>query len=533
MKKSIFIGIAFSLSSIAFAQKPINASDFGESINPKDLYKHLSVLASDDYQGRETGQKGQKAAANYIANEFDRLRLTPAGNDRFFQTFGLIKKTLAARKFIVNQQQFNYGDDFFCAKNISNVNFQSNEIVFAGYGIIDKKRNDFKDYYIEGKVVVILAGEPKNKKGLYLLSNSKEKSEWSSKNKKIAAIQKLKPKAILIIDADYAKFAKKYKHQMETPSMGLAETLKKEPEVASKEKAVNDCPVITINDSVATALLLPNNKNIAKLRSKYSKRRSIDPFVLKSTLAANIVFLEESLNSENVIAYIPGSERPNEFVYITAHYDHIGVIDNEVYNGADDDGSGTVGVLEIAEAFALARDQGQGPKRSIVFMTVAGEEKGLLGSEFYTSNPTFPINNSVCDLNIDMIGRVDDAHKKDSNYIYVIGSDKISSDLHEINEKMNTAYTHMNLDYTFNSPSDPNRFYYRSDHYNFAKYNIPIIFYFNGVHEDYHKATDEIAKINFGMLSNRTKLVFYTAWEISNRAEPLRKDKKNDFENNR
>jgi len=320
---------------------------------------------------------------------------------------------------------------------------------------------------------------------------------------------------------------------METPSMQLAENLKKEPEVASKEKAVNDCPVITINDSVATALLLPNNKNIAKLRSKYSKRRSIDPFVLKSTLAANIVFLEESLNSENVIAYIPGTERPNEFVYITAHYDHIGVIDNEVYNGAEDDGSGTVGVLEIAEAFALARDQGQGPRRSIVFMTVAGEEKGLLGSEFYTSNPTFPINNSVCDLNIDMIGRVDDAHKKDSNYIYVIGSDKISSDLHEINEKMNTAYTHMNLDYTFNSPSDPNRFYYRSDHYNFAKYNIPIIFYFNGVHEDYHKATDEIAKINFAMLSNRTKLVFYTAWEIANRAEPLRKDKKNDFENNR
>ena len=269
MKKSIFIGIAFSLSSIAFAQKPISPSEFGESINPKDLYKHLSVLASDDYQGRETGQKGQKAAANYIAKEFERLQLKPAGNDRFFQTFELVKKTLAARKFIVNKQQFNYGDDFFCAKNISNVNFQSNEIVFAGYGIIDKKRNDFKDYYIEGKVVVILAGEPKNKKGFYLLSNSKEKSEWSNKNKKIAAIQKLKPKAILVVDADYAKFAKTYKHQMETPSMQLAENQKKEPEIESKEKPLYACPVITINDSVATALIAPNNKNIAKLRKKY------------------------------------------------------------------------------------------------------------------------------------------------------------------------------------------------------------------------------------------------------------------------
>jgi Zn-dependent M28 family amino/carboxypeptidase len=322
---------------------------------------------------------------------------------------------------------------------------------------------------------------------------------------------------------------------METPSMQLAETQKRGPESADKDKVKSTfaSPVIIVNDSIANELLAPSNKTINKLRKKYSKKRSIDPLVLRSTVLANIVFLEEQLNAENVIGYIPGSERPNEFVYITAHYDHIGVIDNEVYNGADDDGSGTVGVLELAEAFAMAKAQGQGHKRSIVFMTVAGEEKGLLGSQYYTSNPTFPINNTTCDLNIDMIGRVDNAHKKDSNYIYVIGADKISSDLHEINEKMNTEYTHLNLDYTYNSPSDPNRFYYRSDHYNFAKYNIPIIFYFNGVHEDYHKATDEIAKINFPMLSNRTKLVFYTAWEIANRAEPLRKDKKNDFENNR
>ena len=533
MKKSIFIGIAFSISNIAFAQKPISPTDFGESISVEDLYRHLSVLASDDYQGRETGQKGQKAAAIYIAKEFERLQLKPAGNDNFFQSFEVVKKTLATRKFIVNQKKFNFGDDFFCAKNIGNVNFQSNEIIFAGYGIIDKNRNDFKNFNVEGKVVLILSGEPKNKKGIYLLNNSKEKSEWSNKNKKIAAIQKLKPKVILIVDADYAKFAKNYKHQMEAPSMQLTENQAKKPEELSKENMLYVCPVITINDSVAKVLLIPNNKNIDNLRKKYCKRRSIDPFVLKSTIAANIDYLEETKSTENVIAYIPGSEYPEEYVYITAHYDHIGVIDNEVYNGADDDGSGTVGVLELAEAFAIAKDQGQGPRRSIVFMTVTGEEKGLLGSQYYTTNPSFEIKNSICDLNIDMIGRVDDAHKNDSNYIYIIGSDKISSDLHKINEKMNSAYTHMNLDYTYNSPSDPNRFYYRSDHYNFAKYNIPIIFYFNGLHDDYHKATDEISKINFPILSNRTKLVFYTAWEIANRAEPLRKDKKNDFENNR
>ncbi len=223
-------------------------------------------------------------------------------------------------------------------------------------------------------------------------------------------------------------------------------------------------------------------------------------------------------DSENVLAYIKGSEKPEEIIVISAHLDHVGTKNGEVYNGADDDGSGTVAILEIAKAFKKASNEGNGPKRSILFLHVTGEEIGLFGSRYYTDvDPIFPLANTVANLNIDMIGRVDDKHKDNRNYIYLIGSDKLSSELHDISEKVNKTYYNINLDYTYNDDNDPNRFYYRSDHYNFAKNNIPVIFYFNGTHDDYHQPTDTPDKIEYDLLETRTRLIFSTAWELANR----------------
>ena len=226
-------------------------------------------------------------------------------------------------------------------------------------------------------------------------------------------------------------------------------------------------------------------------------------------------------DSENVIAIIRGSEKPEEYVVITAHYDHLGVKGEEVYNGADDDASGTVAVLEIARAFKKAAKDGYGPKRSIVFLHLTGEERGLLGSKYYTEYPIFPLDNTVVNLNIDMIGRYDIKHAENPDFVYLIGSDKLSKELHELSEAANKKYTNLQLDYTYNDENDPNRFYYRSDHYNFAKNNIPIIFYFTGVHEDYHRPTDTADKIRYDLLKKRTHLIFYTAWEIANRENKL------------
>jgi hypothetical protein len=232
-------------------------------------------------------------------------------------------------------------------------------------------------------------------------------------------------------------------------------------------------------------------------------------------------------DSENIWAYIPGAEKPEEIIVISAHYDHIGMKNGEVYNGADDDGSGTVSLLEIAKAFMEAKKEGFAPKRSILFLHVTGEEHGLHGSRYYSENPLFPIKNTVADINIDMVGRRDTigSHKENGKYVYVIGSDRLSSELHAINEEMNTKYVGLQLDYTYNDRKDPNQFYFRSDHYNFAKKGIPSIFFFNGTHEDYHGANDTADKIEYDLLAMRVKLAFTLAWELANRPNKIVVDK--------
>lgn len=230
-------------------------------------------------------------------------------------------------------------------------------------------------------------------------------------------------------------------------------------------------------------------------------------------------------DSENIWAFIKGTEKPEEIVVISAHYDHVGMKNGEIYNGADDDGSGTVALLEIAQAFKEAEKNGHGPKRSILFLHVTGEEHGLHGSRYYSENPLFPLKNTVADINIDMIGRRDTLHPNTNNYIYVIGSDRLSSELHSINEEVNTKYTKLTLDYKYNDRNDPERIYYRSDHYNFAKKGVPAIFFFNGVHADYHLPSDTPDKIEYDALAKRAQLAFGLAWELANRPEKIKVDR--------
>ena len=230
--------------------------------------------------------------------------------------------------------------------------------------------------------------------------------------------------------------------------------------------------------------------------------------------------------SENVLAFIEGSEKPDEIIVLSAHHDHEGINDEGVlYYGADDDGSGTVALLEMAEAFKQAKREGFGPKRSILFLHLTAEEIGLQGSKYYTENPVFPLANTVANLNIDMIGRIDSKHINNPDYIYLIGTDRLSTELHYISEAINDRFVDLYINYEFNDEHDHNRYYYRSDHYNFAKNNVPVIFYFNGEHEDYHEPTDTADKINYGLLEKRTKLVFATAWQLANQERRIVVDK--------
>tara|TARA_R110002126_G_scaffold184229_3_gene332657 strand:- start:1146 stop:2162 length:1017 start_codon:yes stop_codon:yes gene_type:complete len=235
-------------------------------------------------------------------------------------------------------------------------------------------------------------------------------------------------------------------------------------------------------------------------------------------------------SSENVLAYIEGTEYPEEVIIISSHLDHLGVSkDGLINNGADDDGSGTVALMEMAQAFKLAKDAGYAPKRSILFIHLTAEEIGKRGSEFYTLHPVFPLEKTITNLNIDMIGRIDNYHENNKDYIYLIGSDRLSKELHYISEKVNTSFFNINLDYRFNKEDDINDYYNRSDHYNFAFYGIPVIFYFNGEHNDYHKVTDTPDKIDYPLLEKRTKLIFATAWQIANQKHSLAADINNEL----
>ena len=231
------------------------------------------------------------------------------------------------------------------------------------------------------------------------------------------------------------------------------------------------------------------------------------------------------VKTENVAAIIEGSTYPNEYIVLTAHLDHVGTENGEIFNGADDDGSGSMALLEIAEAFKLAELDGNSPKRSIVILHVSAEEKGLLGSKYYTDNPLYPLDETITNLNVDMIGRTDPTRNSNNDeYIYLIGTDRLSTMLHETSEKINDRTVNLELDYRFNAWDDPNRFYERSDHWHFAKNNIPVIFYFSGTHEDYHQPTDTAEKIRYDLLTKRTRLIFHTAWEIANMDEKIEVD---------
>lgn len=270
----------------------------------------------------------------------------------------------------------------------------------------------------------------------------------------------------------------------------------------------------------------------AFLKSYYQSQKITSPFGgtnYYQTIPESF-FSKGIKSSENVLAYIKGSEKPNELIIISAHLDHLGISDDGSINyGADDDGSGTVALMEMAQAFNLAKKDGHGPKRSILFLHLTAEEIGKKGSEYYTKYPIFPLKNTITDLNIDMIGRVDKIHQNNKNYIYLIGSDRLSKELHYVSEKVNKTYFNIDLDYRYNVEGERNHYYSRSDHYNFAKNGIPVIFYFNGEHDDYHQPSDTPDKIDYELLEKRTKLIFATAWQIANQDHRLVTDENNEL----
>ncbi len=498
--------LLLTISSCVTAQKTATPDDFAKTITSQDLKKHLTIIAGPEMEGRNTPSPGLEKAADYIAQQFTKAGVASGNKGSFRQTYGLWKDSVADMALRINGRSFTAYTDFapYFFQN-DNVNESFTSYAVAGYGIVDENRDDYAGLDVKDKLVVLINGAPKN----YTSSKTGRQSPAALTNKLMTALQK-GAKAIMVISERMPgrmSMSASYRPQMYQSRGGIS------------------TPIFFISENVVSAV---TGHSLQEVVAAFDNG-TVAPGLHNGNVELKYRSNRSEAFTSNIIGIVEGSDKKDEYLVISAHYDHVGKDANgNIFYGADDDGSGTVAVIEMAEAFALAKKAGKGPRRTVIFLAVSGEEKGLWGSEYYALNPIYPLNKTTANLNIDMIGRIGTEYlnQKDAeNYVYIIGDDKLSTDLTPITDMVNNKYTKLKLDRRYNG-DDPERFYYRSDHYNFARNGVPAIFYFNGVHADYHKITDTVDKINFELMAKRTRLIFHTAWEMANREEMLRRDLK-------
>lgn len=492
MKKIFLILIFLVLAYAAKTQDLSQARQFAESIVHKDLQTHIEVLSSDSLAGRGLGHDGLIKAGNYIENCFQKLKLDSATENGYLQKFKLVQERLGDTYIRIGGRKFKHGEDF---AYLGDKNMSGEEQKTLVY--IDQLQNS-DTTNITGKISV--AAFPS-----------------SAKFKQIKLKNEIKP-IFLISNKSKNENIKTFNFLANASSSEIF--FPGQPPVYQE---VENHAFLTSPDLMAEAF------GISRQRLLKWENNPPSTQVLKKIENPEIFYKTnktyDTISTANVLAFVKGNTKKDEVILISAHYDHLGKTDSSYYPGADDDASGVSAVLEIAEAFQIAKNEGMGPVRSLLFIAFTGEEKGLFGSSYYAEHPEVPLKSTIANLNIDMIGRTDNFYEEGTPYLYLIGSDKISGELHQISEKVNQKTMQLKFDYRYNADDDPNRFYYRSDHYNFAKYGIPVIFYFNGTHEDYHEVTDTENKINYPLLQKRARLIFYTAWELANRKDKLKIDK--------
>lgn len=513
----------------AFAQKSSPQqpeSGNVHSITKEQLYDYLSFIASDELEGRNTPSRGLDIAANFLAANLSRWGYRPAGGDgTFFQRITLQRsRILAATTTIeVDGQKFSYGSDFI-ATPVRIALDAPLVYVKNGYILQDKNINPYTGIDVKGKIMVILGGYPQGVK----ISEFKGKKGVDydtptnyAKNSGAVGIIALPSKNGL------ARWEKNQSQYVDEGEVSVAYFLDKE-----KQEVV----VVSASQAMAGSLLAGEGAPVSMLLDPASAD-SVAPFEFsaKKKVSLGISTTIDTLMTQNVVAVLEGSDAQlkKEYVAFGAHYDHVGVgvpVDGDsIFNGADDDGSGTAALLAMAEAFA----HGNRPKRSLLLVWHTGEEKGLWGSKYFVANPAVPLSSIVTQLNMDMIGRSKpesgegsaSEYLSSNNEVFVIGSAMMSSALTSLTESVNKSLLNMKLNYLFDDPDDPMKLFYRSDHYNYAKHGVPIVFFFDGLHKDYHKVTDEIGKIDFDKYLKVTKTIYAVGWKLANLPERPAVDK--------
>jgi hypothetical protein len=499
MKRYFLAGLLFIPVFIA-AQIDSTSIIYSNQIDSLDLRKHILVLSNDSLLGRETANEGQKKTEKYLVEQFKSIGLKPAYEGSYVQNFDVVTNRINSVRFSINGNISPDSLDIYSTTFINDTQLTFSELLFIGHGISCSEHDDYKDISVAGKLVFMYEEDPVDENGKAIISKN-EIRKWYNNDR--AAYAKSKgASGVVFISKQYLKTQNYFKRNFKYRDLSLADQEPPFPSFYINEGVFYN----TFNCDSSDVYDFFYGKINKRLRRKFN---SID------TLGFTIRSNREIVSSSNVFGKLESANPYAPWIVLTAHYDHEGVKGDKVYNGADDNASGTSSVIEIAKAMRDAQMNGEVFYNNVLFMLVSGEEKGLLGSKYYVEHPIVPLEKTLCNLNIDMIGRIDKKHEDGDEYVYIIGSDRISNELHLINEEMNDLYIHLDLDYTYNAVDDPNQYYSRSDHYNFAKNGVPVIFYYNGEHEDYHKPTDTEEKIVYSLLKKRSRLVFHTTWFLA------------------
>ncbi|HVG35060.1 MAG TPA: M28 family peptidase [Pyrinomonadaceae bacterium] len=482
------------------------------AINQTELRMHLEFLASSELGGRYTLSPGINIAARYLASRLASygFRGAAGADGSFMQRINLVAthpipaKTTLALEFKGQKTSYSYGD-FITSATMSGT--ATGSLVFVGYGISSaaQKYDDYRGLDVKNKIVVVAPGTPK---GI-------DSSRLADAEEEEGAARAHGAAGVLFLPASYRAA------DMRKPD--YKERIMNRDRVRLAAKSEAEIPMMTLTPNVADALLAPLGTTLDQLFKTTNAGGTLEAKPIDGTAQMTLALEATDTASQNVVGILEGTDPKlkNEYLAISAHYDHLKTdTRGKIYPGADDDGSGTAAVLNIARAFSLQR-----PARSVLVIFHTGEELGLLGSEYNADiAPVVPLDRIIANLNIDMIGRsrpagdtdARNSELSDANSIYLIGADRISPELHRLSEQTNAEYEMLRIDYRYNDPNHPDLYYFRSDHWNYAKHDIPIIFYFDGVHADYHQPTDTIEKIDFEKMTRVSRLVFETGWRIAN-----------------
>lgn len=491
-----------------------------EAITADRLRAHLEFIASDDLEGRNTPSRGLDIAAKYIAANLKLWGVQPAGdNGTYFQTILLHRAAVSAEATAcrIGDKPLKYGDDFFAQKNAGAA---SGAVVYVGYGwVVPGKADPYKNVDVKGKILLALSGEPRGLSGEERANKDTQDIQEAARARGAVGIVFVATSAMI----DFWEERVQSSTRPNFPAMDLS------------PPSAPALPSITLAAAALDELLQGESLGSKELIEREKPALDREPFQLKRPVSVTVTVSDDALRTQNVVAMVEGTDKAlkAEWVAFGAHYDHVGMRTSGegdgIFNGADDDGSGTVAIMEIAHAFAV----GPKPKRSVIFVWHAGEEKGLWGSRYFTEKPTVPLDKIVAQLNIDMIGRSKkegDTNQRNARLTgpsesYIVGSRRLSKELGDICEQVNKDLLKLTYNYRYDQPNDPENIYQRSDHYNYARKGIPIAFWFDGEHEDYHGVGDEPQKIDYVKMEMVTRTVYATGWTVANRKDRLKLDK--------